>query len=122
MKLASKVKNKTNEMESEIIKYFCSRGYESQMVSGYVKVFRGKRSLAKIYFNRKGDVRMAINPAAEQAFKSCFPDNYYSYVKGWSLGLKVFIEANDDLNKVISFLEMLDEIYTNMYGKKGVSK
>ena len=109
-------KNKTNAMEEEIIKYLCSKGYESQMVSDYTKVFRGKRSLAKIYFNKNGDVRMAINPAAEQAFKSCFPDNYYRYVKGWSLGLRVFIEANDDLNKVISFLEMLDEIYTNMHG------
>lgn len=111
-------KNKTNKLAAEIIKYFCSRGYEAQIVCDYVKLFKGKRCLSKLYFSKKGDVRMAINPVCEQAFKSCFPVNYYSFVKAWTLGMKVFIAANDDLRTIHKFLSMVDKLHSEKYGKE----
>ena len=112
------LKQKTNKLAAEIVKYFIHLGYSYQFVSDYVKVFRGKRSLAKVYYTKKGTVRVSINPVCEQEFKRCFPLNKYSFVPQWTLSLKVFIKANDDLRTIHKFLAMVDKLHTEKYGKE----
>ena len=115
-------KSKTNALAAEIIKYFCSRGYEAKFVSNYVKIFSGKRTLTKLYYSRKnGTVRMAVSPDAQKMFESCFPSNSYTTVKGWTLSLKVFISKDENLKDLHKFLDMLDGLYVLKFNK-GVSK
>ena len=115
------LEHKTNKLAAEIVKYFINLGYSYQFVSDYLKIHKNRRSIAKVYYTKKGSVRVAINPVCEQAFKSCFPVNYYSFVKAWTLGLKIFISKDENLKTLHKFLGMVDEIHTTMYGK-GVSK
>ena len=110
--------SKTNKLAAEIIKYFCSRGYEAQIVCDYVRISKNKHSIAKIYHSKKGNVRMAINPVCEQEFKRCFQFNKYSFVPQWTLSLKVFIEANDDLRTIHKFLSIVDKLHSEKYGKE----
>ena len=112
------LKNKTNAMSAEIVKYFINLGYSYQFVSDYVKIHKNEHSIAKIYYSKKGNVRMAINPVCEQAFKSCFPVNYYSFVKAWTLGMKVFIAENDDLRTIHKFLSMVDKLHSEKYERR----
>ena len=112
------LQHKTNKLAAEIIKYFCSRGYEAQIVCDYVRISKNKHSIAKIYYSKKGNVRMAINPAAEQAFKKCFPVNYYSFVKAWTLGMKVFISKDENLKTLHKFLSMVDKLHSEKYEKE----
>ena len=115
------LQHKTNKLAAEIVKYFINMGYSYQFVSDYVKVFRGKRSLAKIYYTKKGSVRVSINPVCEQEFKRCFPLNKYSFVPQWTLSLKVFIAATDDLKTLHKFLSIVDKLHSEKYEKE-VSK
>ena len=112
------LKNKTNAMSAEIVKYFINLGYSYQFVSDYVKIHKNEHSIAKVYYTKKGSVRVAINPVCEQAFKSCFPVNYHSTVKAWTLGLKIFIAADDDLKALHKFLAMVDKLHSEKYERR----
>ena len=112
---------KTNKLAAEIVKYFINLGYSYQFVSDYVKIHKNEHSIAKVYYTKKGSVRVSINPVCEQQFKRCFPLNKYSFVPQWTLSLKVFIAANDDLKTLHKFLSIVDKLHSEKYEKE-VSK
>ena len=112
------LEHKTNKLAAEIVKYFLKLGYSYQFVSDYVKIHKNEHSIAKVYYTKKGSVRVAINPVCEQAFKSCFPVNYHSTVKAWTLGMKVFIAENDDLRTIHKFLSMVDKLHSEKYERR----
>ena len=112
------LKNKTNAMSAEIVKYFINIGYSYQFVSDYVRISKNKHSIAKVYYTKKGTVRVSINPVCEQEFKRCFPLNKYSFVPQWTLSLKVFIAATDDLKTLHKFLSIVDKLHSEKYGKE----
>ena len=112
------LKQKTNAMSAEIVKYFINLGYSYQFVSDYVKIHKNEHSIAKVYYTKKGTVRMAINPVCEQEFKRCFPLNKYSFVPQWTLSLKVFIAATDDLKTLHKFLSIVDKLHSEKYERR----